>query len=242
MDDKGAKKVVVEGLGDKRQVTATFAGTLAGDFLPIQILYQGKTERVHPHYKFPEGFDIWHTHNHWASQQTTIHYLKKVIIPYIQCTRESKQLGNKPSLAIFDAFTGHSGQEINELLESNNIIVVKVPASCTDELQPMDLSINISCKSSLRQNFSMWYAERVAEQIQSGTPPKHVKINMAMQIMRELSAKWITDFFDYVNSNKYLVINGFKKAGIVDALHGDTSAGVTDKLGLEDPFASDSDS
>ena len=35
----------------------------------------------------------------------------------------------------------------------------------------------------------MWYAERVAEQIQSGTSPKDVKIYMAMPIMRELSAK-----------------------------------------------------
>ena len=95
------------------------------------------------------------THNHWASQQTTFHYLEKVIIPYFQRTRESKQLANKPALAIFDAFTGHSGQEIDELLEKNNILAVKVPASCTDELQPMDLSINKSCKSSLRQNFSM---------------------------------------------------------------------------------------
>ena len=222
----------------------TFAGTLAGEFLPIQLLYQGKTERVHHHYQFPEGFDTWHTHNHWASQQTTLRYLEKVIIPYIQRTRESKQLGNKPALAIFDAFTGHSGQEIDELLENNDILAVKVPASCTDELQPMDLSINKSCKSSLRQNFSMWYAERVAEQIQSGTPPKDVKINMAMQIMLELSAKWITEFFYYINSNKDIIINGFKKAGIVDALNGTTPDGFTDTLKFEneDPFASDSDS
>ena len=78
--------------------------------------------------------------------------------------------------------------------------------------------------------------ERVAEQIQSGTPPKDVKINMGMQIMRELSAKWMTDFLDYVNSNKDIVINGFKNAGIVDALNRDTPAGFTDTLEFEDPL------
>ena len=156
--------MAIEGLGNKRQITTTFAGTFAGEFLPIQLLYQGKTERVHPQYKFPEGFDLWHTHNHWASQQTTLCYLEKVMILYIQRTRESKPLTNKPALAIFDAFTGHSGQEIDELLEKNNILAVKVPpASCTDELQPMDLLINKSCKSSVRQNFIMWYAERERE-------------------------------------------------------------------------------
>ena len=111
----------IEGLGDKCQITTTFAEMLAGEFLPIQLLYQGKTERLHPQYKFPEGFDVWHIHNHWASQQTSFRYLDKVIIPYIQRTRESKQLAKKPALAIFDAFTGHSGQEIDELLEKKNI-------------------------------------------------------------------------------------------------------------------------
>ena len=55
MDEKGAKKVVIEGLEDKHQITATFAGTLAGEFLPIQLLYQGKMERVHPHSSFRMG-------------------------------------------------------------------------------------------------------------------------------------------------------------------------------------------
>ena len=54
-----------------------------------------------------------------------------------------------------------------------NILAVKVPASCNDNLQ----------------DSSMRYAERVAKQIQCGTSPKAVKIAMEMQIMRELSAK-----------------------------------------------------
>ena len=67
-------------------------------------------------------------------------------------------------------------------------------------------------------------------------PPKDVKINMGMHFMRELSAKWITDFFDYINSNKDIEINDFKKAGIVDALKGDTPAGFTDTLKFKDPL------
>lgn len=54
--------------------------------------------------------------------------------------------------------------------------------------------------------------------------------------MRELSARWITDFFDSVSSNKDLVINGFKKEGIVDTLNGDTPAVCTEPLEYEDPF------
>jgi hypothetical protein len=129
-----------------------------------------------------------------------------------------KQLPDQPALALFDAFTGHAGAEIDELLEKYHILAVKVPASCTDELQPMDFSVNKFCKSHLRQKFSMWYAEKVAEQINGGTLPTDVKIDMGMQIMREVRANWITEFFHSVSSNKDLVINGFKKAGIMHAL------------------------
>jgi hypothetical protein len=37
-EERGAHKIVVEGMGDKRQITATFAGTLSGGFLPIRRL------------------------------------------------------------------------------------------------------------------------------------------------------------------------------------------------------------
>lgn len=47
-----SKRVEIAGLGDKRQITATFAGSLDGNFLPMQVLYQGKTTRCHPHFTF----------------------------------------------------------------------------------------------------------------------------------------------------------------------------------------------
>ena len=68
----------------------------------------------------------------------------------------------------------------------------------------------------------MWYAEKVAEQINSGTLPTDVKTNVGKQIIREVSAKWITKFFHFVCCNKDLVINGFKKAGIVYAISEDS--------------------
>ena len=43
MAAEGSRQVEMIGLGDKRQITATFAASLDGTFLPIQILYQGKT-------------------------------------------------------------------------------------------------------------------------------------------------------------------------------------------------------
>ena len=43
VEERGAQRAKVNGLGDKRQVTVTFAATMSGEFLPMQILYGGKT-------------------------------------------------------------------------------------------------------------------------------------------------------------------------------------------------------
>ena len=43
MATEGLKRIEVGGLGDKRQLTVVFAESKAGDFLPPQVIYSGKT-------------------------------------------------------------------------------------------------------------------------------------------------------------------------------------------------------
>lgn len=43
MAKEGSKRIEVAGLGDKRQITVVFAASLAGTFLPPQVIYAGKT-------------------------------------------------------------------------------------------------------------------------------------------------------------------------------------------------------
>ena len=80
MAEEGSQRVGVAALNDKRQVTSTLAVTLDGQFLPFQVLYQGKTDRCHPIYTFPDEFDIFHTHNHWANGETVTRYIKNIIL------------------------------------------------------------------------------------------------------------------------------------------------------------------
>ena len=44
---KGVKTVPIKGIDDKRQITATFAVSMSGEFLPIQVIYEGKTKIFH---------------------------------------------------------------------------------------------------------------------------------------------------------------------------------------------------
>ena len=58
MEEKVKQCVPISGTTDYRQITGTFGVTLSGEFLPIQLIYKGKTPRCQPNYIFPEEFHV----------------------------------------------------------------------------------------------------------------------------------------------------------------------------------------
>ena len=54
MEEKGRKHVEIVVLDDKRQITAVACGTLDGNFLPMQLIYQGTTSACLPKIAFPK--------------------------------------------------------------------------------------------------------------------------------------------------------------------------------------------
>ena len=139
MAAEGSRRVEVIGLSDKRQITATFAACLDGTFLPMQILYQGKTERSHPKYKFPDGFDVFHTPSHCANEETCLRFFEKIIFPYIEKVREEIGASSQEALVLMDNFSGQTTTSLLEKLEEKEIVVIMVPAGTTDRLQPLDV-------------------------------------------------------------------------------------------------------
>lgn len=77
MAKEGSKRVKIAGIDDKRQITAVFGGTMAGDFLPPQLIYQGKTHKSLPPVTFPPDWHITFTENHWSNEKAMVDYLEK---------------------------------------------------------------------------------------------------------------------------------------------------------------------
>ena len=162
MNEAKAKKVVIANSDDKRQITAMLAAIMTGEYLPVQLIYKGRTTRCHPKVSFPEGWDIWHSDNHWSNEDTMERYIRNIIMPYVCHKREMLKLKKcHPALAIIDCFKGQTTPRILSLLRENNIIPLIVPANCTDRLQPIDVSINKPIKHQLRTRFQSWYADEV---------------------------------------------------------------------------------
>ena len=70
MEKEGAKRVEIVGIDDRRQITAVFYGSITGDFLPIQLIYKGKTKKCLPTFKFPSDWHVTFSANHWSNEDT----------------------------------------------------------------------------------------------------------------------------------------------------------------------------
>lgn len=133
MEKEGAQRVEIVGKDDKHQITAVLAGSLTGDFLPPQLVYQGMTKRCISTVNFPQDWDITFSSNHWSNENTMEDYILKILVPYIINKRKELKLReDQRALVIFDQFKGQITDKILSLLAQNNLDIVIVPANCTD--------------------------------------------------------------------------------------------------------------
>ena len=141
--------------------------------------------------------------------------MEKVILPYIDGVKDEHDLPlRQHSLCIFDVFKAHQKEELRDLLRKKNIHMVYVPASCTDRLQPLDLSVNPSFKLNMKNCFEDWYSGEVAEQLKLKSP-EDVEISMSLSTVKPLHGKWLVSVFQKLERDKGLIKRGFSDAGIV---------------------------
>ena len=69
MAARNASSVPIKGLTDTRNITLTFVLTLLGEFLPMQVIYQGKTTASQPRgFQFPRGYAIYQSPKHYSNK------------------------------------------------------------------------------------------------------------------------------------------------------------------------------
>ena len=84
------RKVEIIGKDDKCQITGVYGCSLSGDFLLVQLIYQGKTKKCLPSVTFPSDWNITFSENHWSNKSTMIEYITQLLLPYID--RKKKEL------------------------------------------------------------------------------------------------------------------------------------------------------
>ena len=231
LEREGSKQVPVVGLEDKREITGLLGCTLSGRMLPPQLIYEGKTERCHPSFTFPEKWDIWHSESHWCTHTTMTRYVEMVLEPWLECCREELALSpTQRALVVLDVYKAHRTSDVLGVLKEAGFELVFVPGNCTSELQPLDVAVNSRFKAVLKERFTVWYADRVQSAIRSHPSDvqdaiESVQPDLRLSVMKPLHAQWITEAFDTVQQNTDIVRNGWLQSGITSAFR---SAAVSD--------------
>ena len=137
---KGTKSVAIAGSSDKRSITGTFTITLGGKFLPLQLIYGGKTKQGLPRFKFPQSFSLSTSPKHFSSTEESLKIINEVILPYVEEKRDGTGNPNQEALKILDVFKGQMTKDLIDLLLHNDIYV-KVPNNLTQLFQPLDVIV-----------------------------------------------------------------------------------------------------
>ena len=130
-------------------------------------------------------------------------------------------------------FKGQTKSAVNDLLKDNAIIAKHVPNNYTNLFQPLDISMNKSAKCFIADKYQFWYVEKVLQKLNTGAAAHDVKVNVKLSIMKPLHAKWIIEMYHHLKISKLIVISGFRKARITEAV---SQADQLSQL-CENPFA-----
>ena len=91
MAKQNSKSVSIAGSSDKRSITGTFTITLNDYFLPMQLIYGGKTKQSLSRFKVPNGFSLSCSPKNFSNAMESNKLINDIIIPYVQS--QHKELG-----------------------------------------------------------------------------------------------------------------------------------------------------
>ena len=216
--------------GEKSVPLGTFTVTMSGLFLPMQLIYEGKSPRCLPQgITFPENFNLTFTPNHWSNEDKVIEHLEKVVFPFVVEKRKELSLPDeKKAILVFDVFKGQKTERVQSLIADNNCISVFVPANMTNYFQPLDLTVNGPVKQFLKGKFQEWYATEIAKQVDKGVDVHSIDVSTKLSVMKPIHGRWLVGLYNYLRNKPDVVRKGFEMTGIVEA--------VSKVLEPEDPF------
>ena len=157
MAPKGSKTVPIKGSTEKRMITTTFTITLDGHFLPVQLIYGGKTSKSLPRVNFPKSFSLSANPKHYSNEQESIKVLE--VIPYLKKEKERLEMEKDQAvLLIMDVFKGQIISPVLKVLSNNNTLLQSIPANFTYLFQPLDAQggPNGFGKRLMKRKFTDW--------------------------------------------------------------------------------------
>ena len=140
-----------------------------------------------------------HSTSHCTTESTISEYVTVLYAAYVlpKMTEEGVDLDSKKWVLLWDCYSVHRSGPLLEVLKSKypNLILLFVPASCTAELQPLDLSYNFVFKSGVASLFASWLSQVAQEQLLRGVSQDQLRFDLSL---KSVKAPWV-----YMTLKKY---------------------------------------
>lgn len=206
-DVRGSRQVRVKTSGcTKRGFTVALCCSSAGMKMPALVIFKEPRgvlgprvqAQIHP----PPNVRVTATTNGWMTQQALLFWLKEVF-------GQDERGENPTRLLVLDSYKTHTTDEsVMHVEDACNSDLVIVPAGCTSLIQPLDVSVNRSFKSQMRNFWSEWM-----QGAHDLTPAGNIRPPTRQNVITWVSQAWYA-------INEGIIVEAFKRCGISNALDG----------------------
>lgn len=222
---KGSRQV--PGLVKKAlaQITKVTAISLLGVLLAYQLIFGGKTSAVFPDEVKPAPGSFYSaTPSHFANASTTLEFVQKIIVPFVEANRcrrieqgksTKDQEERRWAIIIWDNFSAHKDVNVEECLNANRIKSMFLPPNCTSIYQALNVMFNGNEKQVLRNHFSEWHFSALQRAIAKDPTAIDVLPKTAAK-KRALIATLIRGVHEIMEQKKDLICRAWAKTGLYD--------------------------
>lgn len=226
--EKGAKQVAGVAKKCLAQITKVSAVSATGVLLPYQLIFAGKTERVIPArvQDEPQGVSYTYTATHFANAQTTLEYMQKILVPFIERQRAAR-IANRTStearetgrwaVLIWDNFSSHLNDSVIQCLIENRVKSLPLPPRCTSKYQPLDVLINGAEKRYITSHFSEWYFQALVAAAKQN-PPRYDVLPVSSGAKRKFIATLIAAVHSTMAGRTMFLRTAWLKSTLLDTL------------------------
>ncbi|CAI7804426.1 unnamed protein product [Closterium sp. NIES-53] len=92
--------------------------------------------------------------NGWMEATGVIQWLDEGVVPFL---KPKFGVQSRSAMLVLDSYRGHLTKEVKARFAALNIVPAVIPAGCTADVQPLDVSVNKSFKASVRQQYQSWF-------------------------------------------------------------------------------------
>ncbi|CAI7849341.1 unnamed protein product [Closterium sp. NIES-54] len=142
VEQMGVKSVPIRSAGyQKERVTVMLACTATGEKLKPWVFFKRKTL---PKGDFPNDVVVGCQANGWMEATGVIQWLDEGVVPFL---KPKFGVQSRSATLVLDSFRGHLTKEVKARFAVLNIVPAVIPAGCTADVQPLDVSVNKSFKA-----------------------------------------------------------------------------------------------